>query len=210
MLDENMRQTLRQDADLLRSTNRSGDADADRVEAFERLFKHLPSLVDELAEAERRIGHYETALDYWKRNYQRVADQLWESCVCDPNPETTEGMLADCPIHGTDEHRPLALKAAIERVRALHTPAAGTVCYACNGEAAPCSTIAALGAPGGDQADSTDQQATQHTDPHGRTWDPHPFVQSRAVDNVGVCICGQAPGHHIHSPAAGQTVVSVR
>jgi len=26
-------------------------------------------------------------------------------CVCDPNPETTEGPLRECPIHGDDEHR---------------------------------------------------------------------------------------------------------
>jgi hypothetical protein len=26
-------------------------------------------------------------------------------------------MLEDCPVHGSEEHRPLALKAAIERVR---------------------------------------------------------------------------------------------
>lgn len=38
-----------------------------------------------------------------------------------------------------------------------------------------------------------------HVDRHGRSWDRHPFVQSRAVDNVAVCICGQPPDHHIHT-----------
>lgn len=52
MVDEGMRHELRRDAELLRSTNRSGEKSADRVEAFERLFKHLPDLVDALEQAE--------------------------------------------------------------------------------------------------------------------------------------------------------------
>jgi hypothetical protein len=41
----------------------------------------------------------------------------------------------------------------------------------------------------------------EHVDRHGRSWDPHPFVQSRAVDNVRVCICGLGPDHRIHHAA---------
>lgn len=42
-------------------------------------------------------------------------------------------------------------------------------------------------------------------DIHGRTWDRHPFVQSLAVDNVEVCICGQVPSRSIHAPESAPT-----
>jgi len=38
-----------------------------------------------------------------------------------------------------------------------------------------------------------------HVDRHGRSWDPHPFVQSRAVENANACICGQSSSHFIHA-----------
>jgi hypothetical protein len=50
-------------------------------------------------------------------------------------------------------------------------------------------------------ASSGAESTERHVDRHGRTWDQHPFVQSRAVDNVRVCICGLGPDDRIHQPA---------
>jgi hypothetical protein len=71
----------------------------------------------ELAETKRVSDNLRKGFESWKRAYQGVADQLYASCICDPNPETTEGMLEDCPVHGTEEHRPLALRAERDLLR---------------------------------------------------------------------------------------------
>lgn len=39
-----------------------------------------------------------------------------------------------------------------------------------------------------------------HVDRHGRSWGPHPFVQSRRVCRPA-CVCGRSPDHEIHQPA---------
>lgn len=63
-----------------------------------------------LAEANRVQGHLRAAYEAHQHTHQQLADELYASCICDPNPETTEGMLEDCPVHGAKEHRPLALR----------------------------------------------------------------------------------------------------
>lgn len=62
MLDEAMRQMLRRDADMLRSTNRDGETSISRVEAFERLFKHLPELIEDLEAAEAKRDALKAAI----------------------------------------------------------------------------------------------------------------------------------------------------
>lgn len=54
--------------------------------------------------------------------------------------------------------------------------------------------------PGEPERPEDTRERAEHTDRHGRTWDPHPFVQSQAIDNVAVCVCGQPPDHAIHRP----------
>jgi hypothetical protein len=116
------------------------------AEAVVRADAQFQTRMEELAErdeAKRRIGHYKAALEAANREVQSLADQLYASCICDPNPETTEGMLEDCPVHGSEEHRPLAMKAAIERVR----EAVAKYGEWLDGE----DVLAALDAPGGGQ-----------------------------------------------------------
>lgn len=89
--------------DLLWKTASEGQR-ADEAEA------QVERLRAELAEAERRIGHFEAARELSERDYKHLADQLFASCICDCNPETTDGPEEDCPVHGADEHRPLSLR----------------------------------------------------------------------------------------------------
>jgi hypothetical protein len=58
--------------------------------------------------AATRMQHVEASLEVWQRNYQHLADQLYASCICDTGPDTIGA--ADCPVHGADEYRPLALR----------------------------------------------------------------------------------------------------
>lgn len=65
-----LRDQMRRDAEALRSTRRSGEAGMDRVEAFERLFKQLPQLVDDLEQAEAAIERARLLVAYCKRDPQ--------------------------------------------------------------------------------------------------------------------------------------------
>jgi hypothetical protein len=51
-----LRDQMRRDAEALRSTSRGGVAGMDRVEAFERLFRNLPELVNDLEQAEAELA----------------------------------------------------------------------------------------------------------------------------------------------------------
>lgn len=59
--------------------------------------------------AATRMQHAEASLEVWKRNYQHIADQLYASCICGGGPDIC-GPEEDCPVHGADEYRPLALR----------------------------------------------------------------------------------------------------
>lgn len=70
------------------------------------------------AELERLQESYAAAQRRHELDYQFVADQLFASCICDCNPETTDGPEEDCPVHGMEEFRPLALRDRTQRAEA--------------------------------------------------------------------------------------------
>jgi hypothetical protein len=144
-----------------------------------------PDIARALGQAERErdeavqlLENHKASLAMWQRNYQTVQGLINELCICDLNPETTQGPEHDCPVpgHGEEEHRPRALrervqqaererdelKAAVERVRNLHVRNANTGdCEHCSERDYPnyavpwpCPTIAALGLPPADEGSS--------------------------------------------------------
>jgi hypothetical protein len=106
-----------------------------------RMRVELAKVEAERDELTRQQKHLKASLDLWQHTYQTIADQLWESCICNRGPDTN-GPEEDCPVHGTEEHRPLALKATVDRVRAAVMNQSSTVSLT---EA----VLAALDAPGG-------------------------------------------------------------
>jgi hypothetical protein len=87
--------------------------------AFAEVTPEMERLRAELAEVTRVRDNLRTAYEACQRNYRKVVDQLNASCTCDPNPETTQGPEEDCPVHGRDEYRPLALIKRVEGMRRM-------------------------------------------------------------------------------------------
>lgn len=83
------------------------DGDIERVAAYLYRDEHGwgdgPTPWRELVEADRTVyqkrAHAVAAMLHFPHDAQ-VVSELARLCVCDPNPETTDGPQRECPIHG--------------------------------------------------------------------------------------------------------------
>ena len=96
MLD---RGQIRRDVDMLRSANRNGETAMSRVEAFERLFKATPELLDELEEAEDAIACALETLRVWR--YQRCLEPQTARLLYEVGAALTSPEQAAVPNHPT-------------------------------------------------------------------------------------------------------------
>lgn len=124
MIDETARRAMREDADMLRSTSRNGETSMNRVEAFERLFKQLPELVDELERLRDDRGSIALEIERQEASTEQdVHDALADATGVDSQVDAVMPFL-ETAWKCSDRmfRRAEQAETAVEAVRAWHRP----------------------------------------------------------------------------------------
>ena len=99
------------DAELLRQRQRADNlqAELDAVLLHDaEAVRMLNAAEADLTEVQRQNTSLKSSLQNWQRNYDTLASQYWEMCICNRGPDT-DGPEEDCPLHGSEEYRPRAV-----------------------------------------------------------------------------------------------------